>query len=123
MGNIIRPLFPTESGKLSIIVVVKTIFLAHERIAKAMVDFFGKGNSKSMEKLITRYTQMIPVPRAVTAIILQRENISIFPFALVSLILTRKMARMALDDANFNGLPSLTVIFLTIGTNLRPRPN
>ena len=105
------------------IVVVKAIFLAHERIAKAMVDFFGKGNSKSMEKLITRYTQIIPVPRAVTAIILQRENISIFPFALVSLILTRKMARMALDDANFNGLPSLMVIFLTIGTNLRPRPN
>ena len=66
---------------------------------------------------------MIPVPRAVTAIILQGENISMFPFALVSLILTRKMARMALDDANFNGLLSLTVIVFTIGTNLKPRPN
>ena len=94
------------------------MFLTHERTAKAIVDFLGKGNCKIMEKLVTKSTQMIPVPRAVTAIILQGEKISMFTFALVSLILTRKTVRMAQDDANFNGLPNFTVIFFTIGTNL-----
>ena len=107
---------------MSMIVEVMPICLAHERTAKVMLDFFGKGNSKSMEKLNTRYTQMIPVPRAVIAKILKGENLSMFPFVLVSLIFTRKMVRREQDDPNFNGLSNLTITFFTIETNLKPRP-
>ena len=78
------------------IVVVIPIFLAHERIAKVMLDFFVKGNSESMEKLITRYAQITPVPRAVTVKILHGENLSMFPLALVSLILTSKIDSLSL---------------------------